>query len=458
MEIEREDRRPPRRFALRQEVDSGTLGSDPRRRAIIVTIDVMWRRARYRWPMRLIAVLKRHAIDLLVAVLAVLGQVEVWTAHASGRTLALALGALIGTLPLLVRRRFPFGAPVLVFAAPAGVALIDPSSLADGSAGRLLAFVSLALAFWFAGAHNGGEKAIAAVAIGLAGTAVVVRSAGADVAVVGDDSDLGVLGFFLLFGGLGLAAFALQRRARRADTLEHRAARLGRERDERARAAVIAERTRIARDLHDVIAHSVAVMTVQAEAARLLLPEEPARAREAALSVEETGRQALNEMRRLLGVLRTEEGEPALAPQPGMGNLRTLLGQMQRAGLPVELEVEGRPKALPAGVDLAAYRIVEEALSHALAHAHAARARVTVRYGRDALDLEIRSDGRGTSNRDGRGDGLVAMRELVVLYGGEFEAGAAAGAGGDYGVRAHLPLAATQPRSAPSSSTAGRER
>ncbi|MGH2995798.1 MAG: sensor histidine kinase [Gaiellaceae bacterium] len=406
--------------------------------------------------MKLGRLLMGHAVDALVFVLAVLGQVEVWAAPISGRTLALALAALLGTLPVLVRRRFPFGVPALVFAALAGMALVDPSSLAEGSNLQLVAVVSLMLAFWFAGAHNGGEQVIAAVAIGLASTAVVSRNARAEFAVVGDDSDLGVLGVFLIGGGLALAAFALRRRARRTATLEDRAARLEREREEQARAAVIAERTRIARDLHDVIAHSVAVMTVQAGAARLLLPQEPERARDAALSVEETGRQALTEMRRLLGILRTEEDEPARAPQPGMGDLKSLVGQMERAGLPVEFEVEGGPEDLPPGVDLAAYRIVEEALAYALEHAHASRAHVTVRYGREALELEISNDGRGAFNRDGRGDGLVAMRELVALYGGELEA--AARAGGDDAVRARLPLSHTQPRSVSASPTAGRER
>ena len=197
-------------------------------------------------------------------------------------------------------------------------------------------------------------------------------------------------------------------------------------------------------------------MTVQAGAARLLLPQEPERARDAALSVEETGRQALGEMRRLLGILRTEEGEPARAPQPGLGDLKALLEQMQRAGLPVELEVEGRPGDLPPGMDLAAYRIAEEALAYALEHAHASRARVTVRYERETLDLEISNDGRGVSNHDGRGDGLVAVRELVALYRGELEAGARPG--GDYAVRARLPLSPTQSRPVSPTPTAGGER
>ncbi|MGH3113509.1 MAG: hypothetical protein ACRDOP_08585, partial [Gaiellaceae bacterium] len=161
--------------------------------------------------MKLGRLLMRRAVDALVLVLAVLGQVEVWAAPISGQTLVLALAALIGTLPLLVRRRFPFGVPALVFAALAGMALLDPSSLGEGSNLQLVAVVSLMLALWFAGAHNRGEQVLAAVAIGLASTAVVGRSAREEFAVVGDDSDLGVLGVFLIGGGLALAAFALQR-------------------------------------------------------------------------------------------------------------------------------------------------------------------------------------------------------------------------------------------------------
>ena len=393
----------------------------------------------------------RHAVDGLVVVLAVVAQVELWAAPVWGRTPALSLAALVGTLPLLVRRRFPFGAPTLVFVALAGMALVDPSALGDDSNLPLAAIVSLMLAMWFAGANDRGEHVIAAVAIGLASIAVVGRSSGADFAVVGEGSDLGLLGVVLIGGGLALAAVTLQRRARRAVALEDRAARLEREREERARTAVVAERARIARDLHDVIAHSVTVMTIQAGAARLLLPAEPERARDAALSVEETGRQALTEMRRLLGVLRADEGEPARAPQPGLGDLNELLGRMRRAGVRVQVELEGGPGVLPPGLDLAAYRIVEQALAHALEHRHASWARVTARYGRQRLELEIANDGRGPSDPDGDGDCLVAMRELVALYGGELEAGR--DTGGGYAVHARLPLSSPWPAS--SSSTAG---
>jgi signal transduction histidine kinase len=183
-------------------------------------------------------------------------------------------------------------------------------------------------------------------------------------------------------------------------------------------------------------------MTVQAGAARLLLDEEPLRAREPLLAVEETGRQALAELRRLLGILRQGEAEQGLAPQPGVADLGALLERCERAGLPVELKVEGEPKALAPGVDLAAYRVVQEALTNAIRHAGPARASVIVRYGDRALQLEIADDGRTPKKAGGRGHGLVGMRERVAVYGGDFEAGPRPAGG--YVVRARLPL---EPRS-----------
>jgi signal transduction histidine kinase len=233
-----------------------------------------------------------------------------------GATVAVVAAALLGTLPLLLRRRFPFGAPALVFAGLAGMSLADPGAAADGRILTPFSFLSLALAFWFAGGHEKAEQAIAGTAIGFASVVAAGRSAGAEFVVTDANSDLGIIGVLGLAGGLSSAAFALRRRTQSAVRLEKRAASLERERQERERAAVAAERARIADDLHDVIAHSVSVMTVQAGAARLLLGEDPERAREPLVSVEETGRQALAEMRRLLGLLRADEGETTLLRVP----------------------------------------------------------------------------------------------------------------------------------------------
>jgi signal transduction histidine kinase len=282
--------------------------------SLVVAIDARGGVASYVGAMGLEPFLRRYAVDGFVVLLAVLWQALIWIGDA---TLAAVAAGLLGTLPLLLRRRFPFGAPVLVFAGLAGLALVDPEAAARGEILNPLAALALAVAFWFAGGHEKGEQAVAATAIGLAGVVALGRSDGQDFVVIGGPgSDLGIVGLLLIAGGLASASFAFRQRAQGAARLEERAERLERDRDDRARTAVAAERARIAGDLHDVIAHSVSVMTVQAGAARLLLDDEPQRAREPLLSVEETGRQALGDMRRLLGLLRVDEDDPGPVPEP----------------------------------------------------------------------------------------------------------------------------------------------
>jgi len=378
--------------------------------------------------------LARYLVEIIAAMFAALGVVEIWVAPTSGSKLVTIPAALLSTLPLLLRRRFPLAAPIVVFAAVAAIAAAWPDDLKHGAT---LPFFALLLAFWIVGAENELHQAIAGVAAGFAAAALIAAGEGNLHPQLGD-GDIDISGFLVLGGGLALAAFVLKRRARKAVGLEQRAARLEREREERARAAVAEERARIARELHDVIAHSVSVMTVQAGAARLLLDEEPARARAPLLSVEETGRQALAEMRRLLGILRHDGSEPALAPQPGIADLGGLVEQARSAGLPVELSVQGHCERLAPGVDLAAYRIVQEALTNARKHAIPGRAQVTVRYAREALELEITNEGRARASDGSTGHGLVGMHERVALYGGDLAVGPQPGGG--YAVRARLPL------------------
>jgi signal transduction histidine kinase len=210
-----------------------------------------------------------------------------------------------------------------------------------------------------------------------------------------------------------------------------------RERDLTAREAVVEERARIARELHDVIAHNVSMMVIQAGAERRVL-EETSPTREVLETVERIGRSALTEMRRLVGMLRSEDADP-LAPQPGLRDLSTLVTQVREAGLPVDLVVEGEPCELPAGIDLSAYRIVQEALTNALKHAGEARAAVRVQYGADALELEIADNGTGSAKApESGGHGLVGMRERVALYGGRLDAGRRSGGG--FSVRVVLPI------------------
>ena len=253
----------------------------------------------------------------------------------------------------------------------------------------------------------------------------------------------------MLFAGPALLAWVLgdSMRYRRAyyASLEDRAARLEAERDAQVQIAAAAERARIARELHDVIAHNVSVMVVQADGASYAMDNDPARAREALAAISATGRQALAEMRRLLGVLRREGGgaNSERAPQPGIGELGELLDQARGAGLPVSFTVEGDPQPLPGGVALAAYRIVQESLTNTRKHAGpVVSASVVLRYSPDTVVLTISDDGwgdlGGTALPGAPGHGLTGMRERVAMYGGSVTAGPRPGGG--FEVEATLPL------------------
>ena len=211
-------------------------------------------------------------------------------------------------------------------------------------------------------------------------------------------------------------------------------------RNDAADVAATEERARIARELHDVVAHSVSVMVVQASGVRRLLHDDQVREREALMSVEQIGRQALSEMRRMLDVMRAGEDQAAaaLAPQPGLEHLDRLIEMAEEAGMPVTLHVEGARATLSPGVDLSAYRIVQEGLTNALKHAKGAHAEVTVRYEGDVVLLEIADDGPGVANGQAMGHGLVGMRERVAVYGGTLEAGPRPGGG--FALRARLPV------------------
>jgi signal transduction histidine kinase len=243
----------------------------------------------------------------------------------------------------------------------------------------------------------------------------------------------------LIFAVVWTIGFTLGRQREEAAKAHERAARAEQEREERARDAVAEERARIARELHDVVGHSVSVMTVQASGVRRLLRPDQHREREALLVVEQTGREALAEMRRMVGVLRRPEEAPALAPQPSLEHLDRLVEQAREAGLPVELRVEGDTVQLPAGVDLTAYRLVQEGLTNAIKHSRATRAEVLVHYRDGQIELVVSDDGLGGGSGDRGGHGLVGMRERVSVYGGDLEAGPRPEGG--YRLRARLPLA-----------------
>ena len=215
-------------------------------------------------------------------------------------------------------------------------------------------------------------------------------------------------------GGVWMAGRLVRARTREAGRLARETDRLEAER----LIAVAQERARIARELHDVIAHSVSVMVVQAEAAQEVLKRDPQRAVNRFEAVQETGRQAMVEMSRLVGLLREDDEEMGLAPQPGLSDLETLAHAVREAGLSVDPRTEGEPTQIPLGVDLSAYRVVQEALTNAIKHAGPARAQVTVRYCTDWLELEVLDDGPGTGNGHVGGHGLVGMRERITVFGG----------------------------------------
>jgi signal transduction histidine kinase len=235
----------------------------------------------------------------------------------------------------------------------------------------------------------------------------------------------------LIFGPV-LLGRVLRHRASLNRALREKAARLERERGEQAALAAVEERTRIAGELHDVVAHALSAMVVQASGARRLAERDPARAAEAFHAVETSGREALAEIRGLLGVLRREDEELALAPQPSLRHVGSLVQRVQAAGLPVELSVEGEARELPIGIDLTAYRVVQEALGGALEHGHAGLARVKLTFGSDHVELEVTDDGREPVRP------LLGIRERVTLSGGTLRAGARRDGG--HVVRARLPL------------------
>jgi signal transduction histidine kinase len=252
-----------------------------------------------------------------------------------------------------------------------------------------------------------------------------------------------VVANYLVFGTAWILGDNVRTRRKYVAELEDKAVRLEAEREAQAQRAAVEERTRIARELHDVVAHSVSVMTVQAGAARRLLDRSKAdpQAREAMATVETTGREALAELRRVVGVLRADDESPGLDPQPGVADLPALVARAQEAGLAVDLTIEGEPRALPSGVDLSAYRIAQEALTNAFKHAGPAHADVRVCYGADALEVQVVDDGRGAAadpSPVGGGHGLVGMRERVALFDGELVAGPRPGGG--YEVKARLPI------------------
>jgi signal transduction histidine kinase len=365
-------------------------------------------------------------IDVVVAaVLTAWMLAEVALEHLRPEAPSAALMVVAGAA-LAWRRVHPIPVGLVVVAAG-----VTQAALGMSMHTAVAPVVAVLLVSWSIGANENRQRAVLGLVLLVCG---VWLGIGIDI-LRGTDhygsTDVPWIGMLIAIPGVLGIRFGARTRSLRA--AEARAARLEVDRRE----AILDERTRIARELHDVIAHSVSVMTVQAGAAEEMLRVDPTRAVEPVRAVQETGRQALVEMKRLVGMLREGDEETGLAPQPGVADVDRLVAQMLEAGLEVELRVEGTPRPVPIGVDLSAYRVVQEALTNALKHGGGARAVVTLRYCDDELAVEVADNGRG-GVATGHGHGLAGMRERVGIFGGSFEAGPRSGGG--FAVRASLPF------------------
>jgi signal transduction histidine kinase len=383
---------------------------------------------------RLRSLVRKYWFDLLIAALAISAMLEVVIGRnrpgAPETTLWFCIPALaVLVSPIFARRRFPFAGPAAYWLLAVGITFVD---------WRLIPFavslfpIGLTNAFLLGNLRNALKAGIGLLIVLGASAVIVYEIPGHSVAEL--------VFIPMEFAISWVAGLALRERSEQAAAAEVRALMAERERDAAARIAVAEERARIARELHDIVAHAVSVMVLQVGAVRHKLPDDLDEDRDALTSVEQAGRTALSEMRRLLAAMRSEGDAAELTPQPGLDGLDSLLEDVGRAGLPVELHVDGEPVPLPRAIELSAYRIVQEGLTNALKHARATKADVTVRYEPHALQLEVRDDGLGSSTSDGLGHGLVGIRERVKIYGGEMTAGTANGGG--FVLSTRLPLTA----------------
>ena len=374
--------------------------------------------------------LRRHPrlVDGVLA--AALGLAGLASAIAAGQYILVPVTFAL-VIPLVFRRDHPVGA----FAV--GIA-VGGLQVLLGIHVNMIDVVIVVLLYTLA-AYGRRQVSLAGLAVCLIGSATAVARWAPPQLSLTHWLMIGLV----MFAGSSLIAWVLgdSMRYRRGyyASLEDRAARLERERDAQAQIAAAAERARIARELHDVIAHNVSVMVVQADGASYALDSSPERARQALGAIASTGRQALAEMRRLLGVLRSDDGGPGVVPLPGIGQLGELLEQTRASGLDVSFTVQGVPGPLPGGLALAAYRIIQESLTNTRKHGGPlASAGVLLRYCEDVLMLQITDDGRGVTVADGAGHGLTGMRERVALYNGTLRTGPLPSGG--YQVTAILPL------------------
>ena len=330
-------------------------------------------------------------------------------------------------IPLLFVKKFPFAAPVATVLIAVVISFVTTGrSVTDG----FVAIFLLNLAAWLFGRLD--RRSSVTGLLLLLVTVVVIDSQANQMTAAA------IVFPWIFFSTFWAASVFVTAREAHAQEAEERASRLAVEQEAASLRAVAEERQRIARELHDVIAHSVSVMTVQAGAVRRLLLPEQERERQALETVEATGREALTEMRRLVGLLREHGAMPEFTPQPSLRTLDILIGTVREAGLEVDLDIQGEERELPPGVDLSAYRLVQEALTNTLKYAGPARAWVTLRWRERELELEVANDGHTDFSPNGSGHGLAGMRERVALCGGTLETGPRDGGG--FVVRCHLPL------------------
>jgi signal transduction histidine kinase len=378
-----------------------------------------------------------HAVDSLLAL--VFTAAALWTVServggddAFRKDDFLGVGLLLlQTLPIAARRVSPLGALTISVAA---ISLHIALGYEGVPAGTLAALVIL----YSAASMTDMRQAILAAAITAAGIAIYFATDRSDPSLT---QAVSTSATYAAAWGLGVY---VRSRREYLNVVEERASLLEREREVRSREAVADERARIARELHDMVGHALSLIVIQSGGAQRVLQSKPELVRDTLASIEATGRQALTDMERMLGMLRTTEAtEETLSPQPGLGDIEVLAARVSEAGLPVEVAVEGSPVPLPTSVDLSAYRIIQEALTNALKHAGPAQADVNIRYGPDSLELVIVDNGQGASgdavdNHRGGGRGLIGMKERVALFGGELHAGPRPEGG--FRVHARLPL------------------
>jgi signal transduction histidine kinase len=376
---------------------------------------------------------RSYGFDLLIGLVALEGALGVAFTHEPGLDLQTTRWFVVPAtacvvLVLLGRRRFPFSAPVAMWVLAALLSFVEGQLVVSVTS---LYVAGLAASFLLGNVDDAAR--------GRLGLAIVLGAA----AVVVYNSPNQAAGDFLFVPGLmAIAWFAgvtMSQRAREAETAQERASQAEREREESSRRAVFEERVRIARELHDVVAHHVSMMGVQAGAARIVIDRDRAKAKDALAAIEASSRQAVDELHRLLGFLRQAGDTDHLAPSPGMSQLPRLVAGMSESDLAVEVDVEGEQRPLPPTVDVSAYRIVQEALTNTLKHAGASRADVRLRYRPGELELEIVDDGRGAAApvQTAGGLGLIGMRERAALHGGQLTAGPVPGGG--FAVRVRLP-------------------